>query len=221
MSSLRLPSGLEVMNPAEMLLAFCREEYAYYDGILSGNPWRIEPVDVLATVSMNSNLQGATEVRKVHRGLAAACEPLLGEIPADADLVAPDAPLDRVEGLLHVACLVPGVLVPRAAKVLHRKRRRLIPMLDTVVIGYFLDAFGRRDLRGATQDKHRAAGVAGVVLRWFRDDLEVVAEQVEALAATLGREGFPLTSVRILEALVWMSVEPIGYYRQAGGANAG
>lgn len=86
MESLHLPSGLNIAAPMDRLIAFCREEYDFYDGVLYGDPNRIEPVDVLATVSVNSFINNATAVRKIQRGLAEKCElmasPQAGKTPA-------------------------------------------------------------------------------------------------------------------------------------------
>jgi hypothetical protein len=47
-----LPSGLSIPDPTDRMLRFCREEYPYYDGLPSGDPDRIKPLDVLATVAL-------------------------------------------------------------------------------------------------------------------------------------------------------------------------
>src|SRR6266516_5068978 len=78
---LTLPSECDIEMPEARLSHFCREEYDYYDGIPSSAPDRIEPVDVLATVAMNSRVNNAPAVRAVHRGLARNCDSLLGRIP--------------------------------------------------------------------------------------------------------------------------------------------
>jgi Family of unknown function (DUF6308) len=58
-----------------------------------------------------------------------------------------------------------------ATKVLHRKRRNLIPMLDNVAIEYYLQAMAQEHLRAASQDKRRAPSVAMTAVRAFREDL--------------------------------------------------
>jgi hypothetical protein len=117
---------------------------------------------------MNSFVNSANRVRSVHRGLAGVCEPILGQIPEDADLRTFD--LAPVQRLLDAACRVRWVLVPVATKVLHRKRRSLIPMLDGVVINYYRRA-GVRVSDAALQDGARAAGAVMPVLEAFRADL--------------------------------------------------
>jgi hypothetical protein len=51
---LDLPSGCAILDPDARLVAFCTGEYIYYDSIVSTEPSRIEPLDVLVTVAVNS-----------------------------------------------------------------------------------------------------------------------------------------------------------------------
>lgn len=208
-SAIRLPSGPVIRNPAERLLRFCREEYPYYDALPASAPDQIEPLDVLAAVTVNGfyNANAAT-IRDVHRGLANACNPLLPAIPPGADLCKSEAEVANIAALLHAAIAVPRVLIPVATKVLHRKRPALIPMLDNVVLSHYL---GR--LPPSTQDKNRAAGVAIDVLEKFRIDLIAVRAEVDVIVTELIVTGFMLSPVRALEVLVWTEVEERGYYR--------
>ena len=208
---IKLQSGLNVSNPGRRLLQFCENEYAYYDGIPSGDPNRVEPLDVLVTVSMNSFINTAPLVRDIHRGLAEQCNQILGDIPEDADLLSPVPPLEIVHRLLHAAVQVPDVLIARATKVLHRKRRSLIPMLDSVLLSHYLKLLQRKD---ETQEKSKAADAAMDVLWAFRNDLMDARPQLEALSQSL-RPKFTMTPLRILEVLVWTEKEGSqpGYYR--------
>jgi hypothetical protein len=109
---------------------------------------------------------------------------------------------------------VSGVLIPVATKVLHRKRRHLIPMLDNVVLEYY---FGRDPERrpplAASQDGRKASDVAMQALDLFRADLVATADSVRSLGEGLHAQGFALSPVRILEILLWSEVEPRGGYR--------
>src|SRR5271157_1589376 len=213
--ALVLPSGLNIsMEDAEArMLRFCQQEYDYYDRIPDMAPNRIEPIDVMMTIAMNSFVNNATMVRLVHRGLAGQCDSILHLIPADADLLTFDPQLREFEKLIHAAVQARQVLVPVATKVLHRKRRGFIPMLDNVVMGHYIDSALRPDLREKSQSKQTAALVAVDVLKVFRDDLRQGQAQIEAIRAQLSSAGFDLTPVRILEVLVWTETEPNGYYR--------
>lgn len=208
-----LRSGCTVERPAERLLRFCREEFDYYDAVLSGDPNRIEPVDILATVAVNSFITTAARVRQVHRGLAAACDPLLRGISPDADLLTFDPSLDQVRELLDAAVQVPWVLLPVATKVLHRKRPQLIPMLDSVLLRHYLGVPLTSELPPRSQDKQHAADVGVRVLKVFRDDLRAASPQIQHLREALATEGYALTDVRVLELLIWTELEERGYYR--------
>lgn len=213
-SHLDLPSGARIPDPEGLLRRFFEEEWAYYDGVADPSPNQIEPLDVIVTVSVNSFLNSAGRIRSVHRGLAAQCDTLLGAIPIDSDLRSAD--LDQVVGIFDAACRVKWVLVPVAAKVLHRKRRRLIPMLDTVVSDYYLSAADRKDLRAAREDKSRAAEAARVPLEAFTQDLIELWEPLSAMQSMLVSEGWAVTELRILEVLVWMWADPLQQYLGPG-----
>ncbi len=214
-SRLVLPSGLNIsMEDAEArMLRFCQQEYDYYDRIPDMAPNRIEPIDVMVTIAMNSFVNNATMVRLVHRGLAGQCDSIMDRIPVHADLLTFDPQLKVFEQLIHAAVQARQVLVPVATKVLHRKRRGFIPMLDNVVMGHYIDSALRPDLREKSQSKQTAAFVAVEVLKAFREDLRQGHPQIEAIRAQLLRAGFDLTPVRILEILVWTETELNGYYR--------
>ena len=209
---LTLPSG-SIANPSQRLLAFCEGEYAYYDAIQSTHANRIEPIDVLVTVAMNSYVNNAVMVHRVHQGMATNCDRLLPTLPEDANLVDLERWRDPLRELLHAAVQTKHALVPVATKVLHRKRRSLIPMLDNVVVRHYLNTDAHRALLPGTQDKARAADIAMTALDLFRTDLVHAEGAIDDLRESLDQHGFELSQVRVLEVLVWMEVEPAGYYR--------
>jgi hypothetical protein len=120
--------------------------------------------------------------------------------------------VEAVISLLQRACQLGWVPVPTAAKVLHRKRPRLVPMLDSVLIGHYLGAGGRLDLAPRTQDKRHAAEAARVPLLAFRDDLLAAWDELTRLRQMLDGAGFPVSELRILEVLVWMAADPRQQY---------
>ena len=217
METIDLESGLRIEHPAWRLLRFCREEYEYYDAVPVGDPDRVEPIDVLATVGLNSRIDTAVKVRTVHRGISAACDPLLPRIPHDADLLTFE-PLDQVGELLAAAVTSKYVLLSAACKVLHRKRPSLVPVLDGVVAGHYLAGLGEQALLARSWESRPAASEAGrVALRQLRKDLNVAQTAIEELREGLQQEGFPQSHVRILDILVWTEVEPGGSYRGHAG----
>jgi uncharacterized protein DUF6308 len=73
--------------------------------------------------------------------------------------------------LFALALDVPGVLSAVATNVLQRKRRRLIPMLDSVVVRYYAGVLRRPELLTWTVEKHRGSADATlVVLQAVRSD---------------------------------------------------
>lgn len=219
-ASVHLPSGIHIASPLSSLQAFCTEEYAYYDGIPSRENNSIEPVDVLATVSMNSFVNNAEAVRRVHRGMAEHCNAHLATIPVDADLAFSDATLlASVRNLLAAALDTRGVLIPVATKVLHRKRRALVPMLDSVLIEHYRPGYVQKmqdkGTLGNLKHAYKRADIADRamdVMALFRQDLLAAQDELAALRLYLAADGFDLTQVRILELLVWMHCEPNQYY---------
>lgn len=214
MSNVTLQSGLKILNAEDRLLRFCKEEYDYYDGIPDCRPTEITPIDVLATFSVNSRIGGANGIRQIHRDMARTCNPLLQRIPIDADLLSFDPALEQVKCLLSAA-MVDQVLVSRATKVLHRKRRAIIPMLDSVVIDHYVAAIRMPWLKGKAGESNRKVSleVGMTVLPVFREDLRSAVEDVTALRTELFRQGFELSHVRTLEILIWTETERSGYYR--------
>ncbi len=185
-------------------MAFVDQEYDYYDAIPSKGHNHISPKDVIVTAAMNSQLT-AGKIRSVHREMSKKCDPILGEIPADASLLNLDVD-EPLLALLEAACSVRFVLVPVATKILHRKRRDLIPILDNVVMRHYV---GEKGVRRA-QNKIHAPGIGMECLGSFRTDLAAAGKELQTI---LDSQSFRLTGVRALEALIWMEVEPSGSYR--------
>ena len=203
-----MPSGLSIVDFQDKILRFVENEYAYYDGIPSSEPNRITPMDVLVSNAVNSNVNTADKMKDVHSGLARACNPILSMIPEQASLIDPlNEPL--VRRLLRAACSVRFVLLPVATKVLHRKRRNLIPMLDNVVLRYYEGESGV----ATAQAKREAPAVGMSALRKFRADLRSCRPALTDLTNHLALRGIYLSDLRVLEASIWMETEPVGYYR--------
>src|SRR5690348_11880612 len=113
-----LPSGATIERPLDRLLDFFGAEYPYYDAIRSHSPDSIEPMDLLVTAAVNARLGPAATIRRIHRDMAAACEPVLVEIPEAAELE--DFDVGVVAELVHAAVGCDGVAFAVATKVLHR-----------------------------------------------------------------------------------------------------
>jgi hypothetical protein len=176
-------------------------------------PDEIIPEDVLVTVSVNSFVNTAGRVRAVHRGMAKACDRILADIPHDVDLRSFDLDGARAKELLSAACGVKYVAMAVATKVLHRKRPRWIPMLDSVVNIAYLDALGKSGLKPRLDQGAQAGAVGAFIMGVIRRDLEAVEEPISAISSALNGAGFPVTDLRILEIAIWQAEEQQAYYR--------
>jgi hypothetical protein len=213
-SAITLRSGLTINDPYGRVLRFCNEEFDYYDGVPDVEPDRIIPVDVLVTWSVNSSIYGVNEndrikdpamkVRAIHRGLAERCNSKLPSIPVDAHLLHFDPGLGIIGELLHEAIKVLEVGVPVAVKVLHRKRRNFIPMLDTIVRDHYLSKSEILSLNAQKNwnDKALVVSLALKALAAFRADLRDCLADVENSRRAIATSGYLLSAVGILEVLV-------------------
>jgi hypothetical protein len=216
---LRLASGLTLADPEGRLHRFSRAEYAYYDAVSFTDPYRIEPIDVMVTWAVNSNIyekkakydDPASKLRDVHQGVARNCNRHLTEIPEQADLLSFDPSLETFERLIADAMLVKWVGVAVATKILHRKRRNFIPMLDSYAMKHYLSPVERTVLDTWPREKTGDIQLALEATRGFRDDLRQSLPVIQALQESLRSASFELTPVRILEILVW--TEKTGTYR--------
>jgi Family of unknown function (DUF6308) len=129
-----------------------------------------------------------------------AIERALRAIPRDASLAgaARSVPWLALRKLFDAFADIRGVGFSKTTKALHRKRRALIPMLDSVVQRYLEDddpgapaPFGERAL---------------ALVRGYKRDLDGNGAAVRAVRRELERRGHRLTDVRILDLLIW-SVE--------------
>ena len=91
--NLILGSGAVIEDPVRVASRMMSEEWPYYDGLSQGDPDRIEPIDVLVTVLVNSFVNNAASVGRIHSGMATACDDLIRAIPRDAALLETDPAL--------------------------------------------------------------------------------------------------------------------------------
>jgi len=208
-TSLRLPSGLTIQNPFAKLLAFAKEEYATYDAVTTELDSTITIHDILLSVMMNSWLM-APRGRSVYRARERIGRGLAG-IPPEASLLDDhDAiPWDGIHALFNEFETIKGAKLAVATKILHRKRPKLIPIFDKVVLSYYEET--HPDLRGL-----KMGPVAVRAMEVFRDDLLAVREGIGALASDLAERGFSLTPVRVLEALLWIECRKAEPYYSGG-----
>ncbi len=212
--SIDFPSGVRINDPLGRLRAFLEWEYPYYDAFVDDSPNNIIPLDVFAAAGVNAFIGGggANRLRTIHRGMSRECDHLLAVIGTDQRLDETDD-IQPIVDVIAAACSVKSVLSAVASKILHRKRRNAIPMLDSVMVEHCCSTSDARCLAASdvsdTTRKAASTSVIGVV----RNDLQSTRTTLEELQAGVAEMGWSLTTLRIHDILVWTELEKSGYYR--------
>lgn len=183
-----------------------RYAYPYYDGLVTnGDPTTLCTGDLLAPTLLGAPveldrmktltsllplLQRGLDALPVHATIMGAGPELLKQV---ADLYDPlDDPSveDRdVKGSL-------------LAKVLHRKRPALIPLFDSRVRDFYR---GDSAVPPAPRGERTFREYMELLIPLIQEDLRDNAEEFARLAALAPEDGPPLTPLRVLDIIVWMS----------------
>jgi hypothetical protein len=214
-TSIDFPSGIRVIDPLQRIERFLKREYAWYDAYADRIPNVILPFDVLVATGVNAFVANAsvTNLRTIHDGLVSECSAILQSVPADADL-ASSAAIDGIVDLVIAGTRAQGAQAAVVTKVLHRKRRQAIPILDSVVVGHYCDKRTAAMLAdGAPSGDvrfHRAMEQAFLAVQ---SDLVATAAELATLQALVVAGGWNVGTLRLHDILAWTEVEPRGYYR--------
>jgi hypothetical protein len=204
-TSLPVSPILTVHDPAGKLRRFLDAEWELYDGAPTKQDSKLTLFDILVSIMTNSRLDTAEKVRSIWNGRRCV-EDALALLPPDVALTDDDVPWDALETLFGAFCGIRYAAEAVTTKILHKKRPNLIPIVDSVMMGYF----------GRCRDKPlRGAPARRLVenLKIFRTQLLSCLPRIEDLRALDGIRRYRLTPVRALEILIW--VELTGYYASA------
>jgi hypothetical protein len=213
-AGMRLARGTREVFDAESLLdeyvgprkRGLRYAYPYYDGLVTnGNPDRLCTGDLLAptllgvTVDLDRMHTLTALLPLLQRGLD-ALPPVTELVEADegtCDLVA--ALYDPLDDPAVEDRDVKGSLI---AKVLHRKRPGLVPLFDSKVRIFYQ---GEGSVPAAPKDGRSWREYMQLLVRAMRDDLRENAEEFTRLCRRVPPGSPPLTPLRVLDVVVWMS----------------
>lgn len=161
--------------------------------------------DVLVAVLLDASITRDNVVSLMEPASLNAIDDALVNVPPNLDLRDPN--LDDDDAWEYMQQLFDAVLqtvmsADKATKILHKKRPRLIPVVDDYVLGIG-DAFGYA--RGG-QDAGTSAGLVMVVRR-IRADI-MAGENIASLSAIQAAiPGLPgISIVRIFHMIVWQAV---------------
>ena len=192
----------EYLSPRKRGLRYA---YPYYDGLVTnGDPTRLCTGDLLAPALLG------VQVDQDRMHTLTALMPLLQrgmDQLQPVDLVeADDATCDQVAALydpLDDPSVedrdVKGSLL---AKVLHRKRPGLVPLFDSKVQIFYQH---ESCVPPAPKNGRTVREYMGLLVRAMRQDLRDNADEFAALARLVPEEGPPITSLRVLDIVVWTS----------------
>src|SRR5262249_31770396 len=129
---------------------------------------------------------------------APAINAALALVPAGATLAGPDenVPWPALQELMRAMDGIDEVKLPRATKVLHKKRPALIPILDEVVQKYLRSV----DRLWRTGD---FASDAITLIRSYKLEIDANLLALRALRDALRASGISLTECRLLDLFLW------------------
>jgi hypothetical protein len=172
-----------------------------FDLLGATSPTALEPADLLAATFLDVPISALAARHLLATRTAQALSRLLRSVPVDADLwsARPQA-LDAAAEAHALLQEADGIGPVRAAKLLARKRPRLVPVLDNAAVALLElpDALGWSCLRLVLADAGRR-------------------DRVEALRPDGLDPGIPL--LRLLDVAIWVTAS--GGRRERAGARAG
>jgi hypothetical protein len=176
-----------------------------YDVLETNGSTTLVSADLLAPVLLGAHIDAPR-----FRLLADLLPELAGvaELPAEALDQATDATVDAVAALFAVvdreAYRRRGVKGTILSKILHRKRPDLVPLYDSrIYAAYTAEGAIHRDTHRTWQD------FMAILLRHMRADLQREEKAFAALQRHASRQGAELTALRLLDILVWMSLDDV------------
>jgi hypothetical protein len=211
---LAFPSGISIDNPDIRLQHFLTTEFDWYDGFNDDSPDHVIPFDVLVAGGMNAFVGGASvaRLRTIQEGLATRCDPLLAGLPRDSQL----RDLDDISALVEMvlsATYVKWTLSAVATKVLHRKRRELVPILDTVMVKAYCGDQDGAILAASDASESKVRSALTSVISAIREDVDARRLELDQLARSTAEKGCAIGPLRVHDILVWTETEEQGYYR--------
>lgn len=199
--------SLPVSDPESLVADYLNPSYGYawpaYDTLVTNDAATLVTGDLLAPALLEAHVDAA------RFGVLVEMLPQLagvGDLPPRSLAEATDDDIAAVAGLFAVLDTEQyrrrGVRGTIVSKVLHRKRPDLVPLYDSRI-----DA-GYRASGQIPHDPHRSwVHFMDHICRLMRDDLQREAESFDALVTFAAERGAQITALRILDILVWMSLE--------------
>ena len=93
------------------------------------------------------------------------------------------------------------------------KRRRLVPILDSVMVACYSEARDARRLAESYVPRSVRRSALVSVLEAIQADVRQTNAELGELATDLATQGWPVSTLRVHDIVVWTEREDRGYYR--------
>jgi hypothetical protein len=191
-----LRNGIKIDDPLSLALRFIREDGSYrvYDEPYIAQDNTLSKPDVVIANKFQARM-GQLVVDAILRS-AGQLGASLARIPPGTSLLASaeEIPWQYLEALYATMLGIPEVGLPRATKILHKKRPSLIPILDSVVEAYLRSV-------GYVAVVENKAKLAVELTRSYKTELDANANTLRCIRIALKKRGLDLTECRLLDYL--------------------
>lgn len=206
--NLHLCNGTEIIDADLKLIRFMENEYDLYDGVEVSQDSTLSLFDILLSIMMNSRLDTADKVKSIWEGRGPV-EAALSHIPSNIALQDANTPWDDLNILFDAFCGVRWAGPAVSTKILYKKRPSLIPIYDSVIGAYIDGCNDEPPLpRGSSPGAHMVRG-----MKCFHKMLMASIDEIEQLRGLPEMSRFAISPMRVLEVLLWIENEAVGYYR--------
>ncbi len=174
--------------------SIARRGYALYDGFPCQPGDEVSLPEIHASIGLNSRVTSFDAVRFL--GRSAKARPLLAEIPDQARLEESSGEqIEAAAKLIDLFTCEKSIALGKSTKILHKKRPKFIPVLDSVV-----EDFLRKNFPYCVKGKSCTAAMLSV----YKMLLVERSDTLGRVQAALAQRGFALSTVRILDFLIWL-----------------
>lgn len=216
-----LPNRIEIGNPLELIMRYYRENaHDLYDNLEVPQDNQLD----LACLSSLAFFETHSPRMEHWRELwlrKSEIESQLNKIPADLPLSGPNIPWKDLKSLFATLLDCSGFSIPRASKILHKKRPHLIPILDRerVILVYYKSVV-EQGVRIAMEESMKQGHnlppnilklphVMLELVKSVREDLLNNLDALQRIKNELGSTGNRLSLVRIYDIILWESASPL------------
>ena len=203
MTSINLQDHTEISNCEEEIRRYCSGDFGKgrrrdnsfrnYDCFIVPQDCKLQEMDIRVANRMQARI--SSKVRQKILSRRADIESALTRIPSDCDLSQDELPDALAQ--LFAAIMSKDVKLARATKILHKKRPKLIPILDSVIQKY-AHKVSQSSLEYADDVKR-----AMIYCQVMQKELKHSSKALSAIQKNIAKEGIRLSKVRILDILIW------------------